>query len=91
MNNKVFIICVTIDRQVLRYRFENTIIGTEKPKRIMENVYALVAPYSFTSEQVRNTVNVIFNNDCDVFVMKTSIDASWRLEACTDNWLRSNL
>lgn len=91
MNDKVFIICVEINKQSLRTKFESTVIGKGNPKLIMENVYAVITPYSFNSEQVRNHVNAIFMDNCNVFVMKASIDASWRLDISTDNWLRSNI
>lgn len=91
MNDKVFIVCVEINKQSLRTKFENTIIGKGNPRKIMENVYAITTPYSFNSEQVRNQINAIFLDDCNVFVMKASIDASWRLDVMTDGWLRSNI
>lgn len=91
MNDKVFIVCIEINKQSLRLRFENAVIGKGNPQKIMENVYAVITPYSFNSEQVRNQVNSIFMDNCNVFVMKASIDASWRLDVTTDRWLRSNI
>lgn len=91
MNDKVFIVCIEINKQSLRNRFETTIIGNGSPQKIMENVYAITTPYSYNSEQIRNQVNSIFMDDCNVFVMKASVDASWRLDVTTDSWLRSNI
>lgn len=91
MNDKIFIVCIEINKQQLRKSFEQTIIGNHTPKKIMENVYAISAPYSFSSEQIRNQINGIFFDNCSVFVMKTSIDAAWRLDAALDVWLRSNI
>lgn len=91
MNDKVFIVCIEINKQSLRNRFETTIIGNGSPQKIMENVYAITTPYSYNSEQIRNQVNSIFMDECNVFVMKASVDASWRLDVTTDSWLRSNI
>ncbi len=91
MNDKVFIVCVEINRQILRERFEHTMIGNGTPKKIMDNVYALTTPFSFKSEQIRDRINAIFSNECEVFVMKASVDASWRLDVSIGNWLRSNI
>lgn len=91
MNDKIFIVCVEINKQSLRDKFEHTAIGKGLPKRIMDNVYAVTAPYSFGSEQIRNQINSLFANSCLVFVMKASVDASWRLPLDIDSWLKDNI
>lgn len=91
MNEKVFLVCIELNNRRNIYAFESLGIFLGKPKKIMENVYAVRTNYTTTSTNVREAIFSKLGSDFNIFVMKTSIDASWRLSSELDGWLTTNI
>lgn len=91
MNDKVFIIGIELNTKAAYERFENYNLGFGRPEPIVPGLYCLKAPFSFTSLQLRNNIVNMFQEKCQVFVMKSNIDLAWRLPDQTGQWLRDNI
>lgn len=91
MNDKVFIVGIELNNISAYERFEKNNFGMGLPLKIVPGLYCVKTPFDRNSEQLRNTISGIFAGQCRVFVMKSSIDASWRLPMDVDSWLKSNL
>ncbi|HAB41853.1 MAG TPA: hypothetical protein DCE24_08360 [Porphyromonadaceae bacterium] len=92
MNEKLFILCIELNSKRFIQKFENLTLGIHKPIKIIDNVYFVRFPYMATSAQVREALfGQMGSTDFNVFIMKSSIDASWRLSGELDNWLAQNI
>lgn len=91
MNEKTFIVSVSLNTQTARQKFESHSFGMGIPYKIMDGLYCVKTPYDSTSEIVRNQIVALLSNQCFVFVMKASIEAAWRLNVPEDSWLRNNI
>lgn len=89
-NDRVFIICIGLSNKSDVGNFEEVLssIGSDV-KKIMENVYAVKTSYTNTSEILRNQITAKFNGQCTLFIMKSSIDAAWRVPVDVDNWMKN--
>lgn len=92
MYKKVFIVCIDLNSMFAARNFESSLSTiTSEWKKLMERVYLVsVTGEIFDSESLRNRIGQISGN-CDMFIMKTSMDASWRLPSSLDNWIMQNL
>lgn len=72
-------------------KFEEIIQHWGECKKLMTNVYAIKRPFSETSEDVKNLISSILGEECILFIMKSSIDASWFLDEDVDNWIKTNI
>ena len=91
MNEKVFIIGIELNNTAAYEKFEKYSFGAGLPFKILDGLYCVKAAYSTSSEQIRNTINSLFHDNCQVFVMKSSIDLSWRLPDRIGIWLKNNI
>lgn len=90
MNDKVFIICIELNNKNAVAQFEKTIKGISSSCiKVTENAYAIRVSYYYTSEKLRDIVLTKMGGDCILFVMKSSIDAAWRINGEADIWLKS--
>lgn len=90
MNDKVFIICIELNNKNAVAQFENVIRGCSSTYvKIMENTYAVRVSSSYTSEAIRDIVLDKMGGDCVLFVMRSSIDAAWRIIDAADGWLKT--
>lgn len=92
MNDKIFILYIELNSRSVMQKFEGLTLGYAKPKKIMDNVYGIRASYMVTSKQLRDQLfNQMGTSDFNVFIMRSSVDASWRLPGNVDEWLSSNI
>lgn len=91
MNEKVFIVAIGLNNQIEKQRFESSNFGAGQPHKIMEGFYCIKTPFSITSENLRDRIAAMLQNQCYLFVMKASIEAAWRLNPAEDSWLRNNI
>lgn len=91
MNDKVFIIGIELNTSAAYKRFESFNLGLGYPVLIIPGLYCVKAPFSYTSAQIRDNIVGMFQEKCQVFVMKSNIDLSWRLPESIGNWLRENI
>ena len=89
MNDKVFIICIELNNIRAIETFENLLSSMGIWINITLNTYAIKQDSSVTSNNLKMTILNELSRDCRVFVMKTSIDASWNLPANIDGWVKS--
>lgn len=89
MKKKTFIICVELSTPSQATQV-NTAISTfiaEKYIKIMDNVFIVAAREHIAScEHIKNILSTALR-DCQIFVMQTSPNASWRLDSQTDSEL----
>lgn len=88
MNEKVFIICIELNNKVSIIKFESLLNQLGPWKMVIPNVYVIRRDYSLTSEVIRQEIFGKFTNQCKLFIMKSSIDASWNLTTDVDSWLK---
>ncbi|WP_462355783.1 hypothetical protein [Phocaeicola coprophilus] len=90
MNDKVFIVCIELNSKHVADRIENYIrsfsIGY---KKIIENVFAVRVANNYSSENIRDMINMQLGGNSTIFVMKSSIDAAWKVLPEIDGWLKS--
>lgn len=92
MNDKTFIVCIELNTKNAISKFEKANIGMGNPVKIIDNVYAIKAPYMVTSRMIFDQIFSAMNNtDFNIFIMKSSIDATWKLPSSLDNWLQMNI
>lgn len=91
MNEKIFITCIELNSMNVTNKFEEIIKHWGECKKLMTNVYAIKRPFSETSEDVKNLISSILGEECILFIMKSSIDASWFLDEDVDNWIKTNI
>lgn len=91
MNDKTFIVCIELNTLALREKFELGGFGNYSPiVKVMDNVYLLRAGYNCTSSMLRDSIiSYLGTQDINIFVMKSSIDASWRLSSSLDITLKN--
>lgn len=92
MNEKVFIICVEISRIALKNRLEQVLSNISSTKiEIVEGVYAIRASRWMSSTRIRDLILKEMGTDFELFVTRSSIDASWRLNSAIASWLNANI
>lgn len=89
MNEKVFIICIELNSNNFKNKFENIIKKIGNFINIIEGVYAIRVPYSRTSEEIRKHITEQLQGQYSIFVMKSNVDAAWRLLSNSGTWLNS--
>lgn len=69
---------------------ENVLEGYPEYIKIMENVYAVKTDDNISTSDIRD--NITKNcEDSLVFVMRSGVDAAWRITTNCSDWLKSNL
>lgn len=91
MNDKVFLIAVELNSISAVQKFEDVLSSIGEWKKIVGNVYVLKQTFSRMSENVRVHISNEFGENSRIFIMKTSLDAAWNLDASVDSWLKSNI
>ncbi len=91
MNDKVFIICVELNSLHSITTFENMLRFLGNYQKILPNIYAIKRSQSETSTSLKNYILQRFSNNCQIFIIKSSIDASWNLPINIDSWLKTNI
>lgn len=91
MNDKVFIVGIELNNKAAFERFEKSNFGMGIPVKIVPGLYCVKTQYSQSSEYLRNSIVGMFSGQCQVFVMKSSIELSWRLPESIAQWLRANI
>lgn len=91
MNFKVFIICVELNNKRAIDKFESSLRQLGEWKIIVPGTYALKQDFSKTSDQLKSMLLSKITPDHKLFIMKSSVDASWVLTADIDQWLKLNL
>lgn len=90
MNDKIFIISIELNSKAAVAQFEKVMNGCSSTYvKIMENTYAVRVSSSYTSEAIRDIVLNKMGGDCILFVMRSSIDAAWRIADTSDGWLKT--
>lgn len=92
MNEKVFIVCINLNSMVATRTFEGGLSNICKSwKKLMERVYLLsVQGSEISSLMMRDRIGPL-SSGCDSFIMRTSVDASWKLPISLDAWIMQNL
>lgn len=91
MNDKVFLVAVELNSISAIQQFEKALSSIGEWKKLVSNVYVLKQTFARMSDNVRMHITREFGNDLRIFIMKTSLDASWNLDFSVDNWLKSNI
>lgn len=91
MNDKVFVIGIELNTKAAYAKFESINFGYGTPVLIVPGLYCIKVPYSYTSLQIRDYIVNMFQEKCQVFVMKSNIDLSWRLPDSIALWLKENI
>lgn len=91
MNEKVFIVGIELNNITAITKFENALNTIGEWKKVVTGLYAIKKDFSTTSDLLRQMIWVNFTNECQLFIMKTSLDAAWNLNPETDGWLRNNI
>ncbi len=93
MNDKVFIVGIELNSISSKNKFESSLaqLGSKSYVEITSGVYAIKLPFMYTAEMVRNQISSIFSNNCQLFVMKSSIEAAWNISSKADSWLKTNI
>lgn len=91
MNDKVFLIAVELNSLSAVQKFERVLSSIGEWKKIVGNVYVLKQSFSRMSENVRVHISNEFGDNARMFIMKTSLDAAWNLDASVDSWLKNNI
>ncbi len=91
MNDKVFIVGIELNTRASIEKFEQYNFNKGIPFKIMPGLYCIKTSFSETSEIIRERIVALFSGQCQVFVMKSSIEAAWRLPSNVDGWLKSNI
>ncbi len=91
MNNKVFVIGIELNNRAAYNRFENHSFYGFLPMKIMPGLYCIETSFSITSENLRSDITDLFAGYCMDCVMKSRVDASWRLPLQVDYWLKENI
>lgn len=92
MNYKVFVIGIELNSLVAKNEFESFLNSIGEWKRISDGFY-IVKP-TFPTDSSLDLKNIIPYNiyqNGQIFVMRTSIDASWNVYGNIDGWLSANL
>ena len=90
MNDKVFIICIELNNKNAISRFESALSGISTSHiKVMENTYAIRVQPSYNSDMIRDILLSKMGSNCILFVMRSSIDAAWRINGSADSWLKS--
>ena len=93
MGEKVFIICVDLQTSADKDKLEKSFKESQyrNYQILMERVYAIKVPHFEDSVRVRDFILGKLDYKCQVFVMKTSLDAAWNIMTSSDAWLRENI
>ena len=92
MNEKVFIVCVEINRIASKNRLEQILSNISSTKiKIVDGVYAVRSSQALDSAKLRDIISSQMGEQIEVFVTKSSIDASWRLNGGAASWLSANI
>jgi hypothetical protein len=92
MNYKVFIIGIELNRVSIKQGFEMALMGIGEWKRLLDGLYIIKPRFPInSSEELKNRIPHQYRQDGQIFIMRTSIDASWNVDAGVDMWLRINL
>lgn len=91
MNDKVFLIAVELNSISAIQKFEKVLSSIGEWKKLVGNVYVLKQPFSRMCENIRTQIVIQFGEDVRMFIMKTSLDAAWKLDASVDRWLKENI
>lgn len=91
MNFKVFVICIELNNKNSMERFESALRQLGEWKVIVPGTYAVKQNFYVTSDSLKTTLLSKISADHKLFVMKSSLDASWVLAADIDSWLKVNL
>ncbi len=91
MNDKVFLIAVELNSMSAIQNFEKVLSSIGEWKKLVGNVYVLKQPFSRMCENIRVHISTNFGKDLRMFIMKTSLDAAWNLDASVDRWLKENI
>lgn len=91
MNDKVFLIAVELNSISAIQEFEKVLSSIGEWKKLVGNVYVLKQPFSRMCENIRVHISTNFGKDLRIFIMKTSLDAAWNLDASVDCWLKENI
>lgn len=92
MDYKVFIIGIELNSLLTKNKFENFLGSQGEWKKISDGCY-LVKPTFITqsSMELKNRISPFYNGGGQLFVMKTSFDASWEVKGEISSWLSNNL
>ncbi len=94
MNDKVFVVGIELNSISSKVKFETYLqgrFGKSGYIEITNGVYAIKVPIIYTAEQLRTLILGVFSNNCQLFVMKSSIEAAWNASPEVDSWLKSNI
>ena len=94
MNDKVFIVGIELNSISSKDKFETYLqdrFGKNGSVQITNGVYAIKVPFMYTAEQLRGMILAIFSNNCQLFIMKSSIEAAWNASPEVGSWLKSNI
>lgn len=91
MNYKSYVVCIELNTKAAVERFENmrSAVVNNNLLKIMDNVYILQTSYMVTSSQLRDSIiSYMGSQNFNLFIMKSSIDASWRISSNIDMRLK---
>ena len=91
MNYKSYVVCIELNTNAAVERFENmrSAVVNNNLLKIMDNVYILQTSYMVTSSQLRDSIiSYMGSQNFNLFIMKSSIDASWRISSNIDMRLK---
>ena len=93
MNDKAYIVSIELNNTAAREKFERGGFGNRGAiVKILENVYVFRANYNCTSAILRDAIISFMGTDeINILVMKTSIDAAWRLTPSLDSFLKATI
>lgn len=92
MNYKVFIIGIELNSVVSKNNFESFLTATGSWKKVSDGFYIIKPIFSIESSLVlRDRIPRSIYQTGQLFVMRTSIDASWNVDANINAWLSANL
>lgn len=90
MNEKVFLVCVELNNIASKNRLEQALSNISSTKiEIVNGVYAIRVSQMLNSSQIRDNILQQIGGQFEIFVTKSSIDASWRLSGNVAGWLNA--
>lgn len=92
MNEKIFIVCVELNSIASKNKLEQVLSNISSTKtKIVDGVYAIRVSQILNSSQIRDNILKLIGGQFEIFVTKSSIDASWRLPSDVAGWLNANI
>ena len=92
MNYKVFVIGIELNSLQSKNNFESYLSSLGEWKKISDGCYIVKPkPLIQSSMELRNRIPPSLYMDGQLFVMRTSIDASWSVRGDVSGWLSINL